>query len=46
VLDLCDRIGPTLSEPDRAAAAARFATTARYEWMFWEMGLRQESWPV
>jgi thiaminase/transcriptional activator TenA len=21
-------------------------TTARYEWMFWDMGHRQERWPV
>jgi thiaminase/transcriptional activator TenA len=46
VLDLCDRLGPTLSEADRAAAAARFAVTARYEWMFWEMGWRREQWPL
>jgi thiaminase/transcriptional activator TenA len=46
VLDLTDRIGPTLSATDRTAAAARFATTARYEWMFWDMGWRQEAWPV
>ena len=46
VLDLTDRVGPTLSDADRAAAAARFATTARYEWMFWEMGLTREAWPV
>ena len=46
VLDLTDRLGPSLSEADRAAAAARFRTTARYEWMFWEMGLTREAWPV
>ncbi len=46
VLDLTDRLGPTLSQADRAAAAARFAVTARYEWMFFEMGLTREPWPV
>ncbi|MBA3328532.1 MAG: thiaminase II [Solirubrobacterales bacterium] len=46
VLDLTDDLGPQLSEADRAAAARRFAVTARYEWMFWDMGLRQERWPV
>ncbi|MEA2183069.1 MAG: hypothetical protein QOF69_2254, partial [Solirubrobacteraceae bacterium] len=25
---------------------ARFTVTARYEWMFWDMGWRQETWPV
>jgi len=46
VLDLTDRIGETLSDADRGAAGARFAVTARYEWMFWEMGWRREAWPV
>ncbi|MEA2232659.1 MAG: hypothetical protein QOD83_2475 [Solirubrobacteraceae bacterium] len=46
VLELTDRLGRGLSEADRAAAAARFTVTARYEWMFWEMGWRQETWPV
>ena len=46
VLHLADHLGPTLSDADRAAAAARFATTARYEWMFFEMGLVRESWPL
>ncbi len=46
VLDLTDRLGPSLSDADRAAAAARFRTTARYEWMFFEMGLTREVWPV
>lgn len=46
VLDAADALGPTLSPADRAAAAARFATTSRYEWMFWDMGLRRETWPV
>jgi thiaminase (transcriptional activator TenA) len=23
-----------------------FVTTSRYEWMFWDMGYRQEAWPV
>jgi thiaminase (transcriptional activator TenA) len=23
-----------------------FRATSRYEWMFWEMGYRQEAWPV
>jgi len=46
VLDLTDRIGSTLSDADRAAAAERFTMTARYEWMFWEMGSQREAWPV
>jgi len=23
-----------------------FLTTSRYEWMFWDMGYREETWPV
>lgn len=46
VLDLTDRVGSTLSTVDRAAAARHFAATARYEWMFWDMGLRRERWPL
>lgn len=46
VLDLTDRVGASLSRADRAAAAARFAVSARYEWMFWDMGWRREAWPV
>jgi thiaminase (transcriptional activator TenA) len=46
VLDLTDRIGPQLGEAERARVAHHFATTSRYEWMFWEMGLRRERWPI
>jgi thiaminase/transcriptional activator TenA len=46
VLSLTDEIGPDLSGPEEANVAERFRTTARYEWMFWDMGYRKESWPV
>ena len=46
VLDLTDRIGPELSAAERERMAAHFATTSRYEWMFWDMGLRRERWPI
>jgi len=46
VLALTDRLGPALSQPQRASAARHFATTSRYEWMFWEMGYRRERWPI
>ncbi len=46
VLELADAIGERLSPDDRAACAARFRITARYEWMFWDMGWRREAWPV
>ncbi len=31
---------------EQAGAAAREGTRRRYEWMFWDMGYREESWPV
>ncbi len=46
VLDLTDRIGPDVSASDEAKMTKHFRTTARFEWMFWDMGYRQEAWPV
>jgi thiaminase/transcriptional activator TenA len=46
VISLTDRLGPELSPGERGRAAERFVTTSRYEWMFWDMGYRQERWPI
>ena len=46
VLELTDRIGADLVERERERVRAHFATTSRYEWMFWDMGWRREAWPV
>ncbi|UXA16038.1 thiaminase II [Mycobacterium sp. SMC-4] len=46
VLHLADRIGPSLTSDEEAVARAHFVTTARYEWMFFDAGHRQEKWPV
>jgi thiaminase/transcriptional activator TenA len=46
VLEFADRLGPHLSDQERGRVADRFATTSRYEWMFWDMGYRQERWPT
>ncbi len=46
VLALTDRLGPGLSPAMRASVAQHFATTSRYEWMFWDMGYRRERWPI
>jgi len=40
--DVATRLGPA----ERAAMTRHFVTTSRYEWMFWDMGLRREGWPV
>lgn len=46
VLALADEIGSDLTATEGAKVAERFAATARFEWMFWDMGYRQEAWPV
>lgn len=46
VLALTDRLGPGLTPAEEARMHQRFRTTSRYEWMFWEMGYRRETWPV
>ena len=46
VLDLTDQLGRELSAAERARMHQHFRTTSRYEWMFWDMGYRQQSWPV
>lgn len=46
VLKLADRTGPTLSPNQEAVARAHFATTARYEWMFFDAAYRREDWPL
>jgi thiaminase/transcriptional activator TenA len=46
VLSLTDRLGAELSVAEQGRAARHFNITARYEWMFWEMGYRRERWPL
>jgi thiaminase/transcriptional activator TenA len=46
VLDLTNRVGAGLGERDRHALTEHFIATSRYEWMFWDMGFRQEQWPL
>ncbi len=46
VLDVTDRLGPELAPAERARVHQHFRATSRYEWMFWDMGYREESWPV
>ena len=46
VLELTDRVGAELSAVERRRAVGHFATTARYEWMFWDAAWRGEGWPV
>jgi thiaminase (transcriptional activator TenA) len=46
VLDATDEMAKPLGSAEREAMQRHFITTSRYEWMFWEMGYRQERWPV
>src|SRR5499427_6939902 len=46
VLECTDSIGRQLGPAERDAMTRHFVTTSRYEWMFWDMGLRREGWPV
>lgn len=46
VLAMADEVGLTLTAADEARARAHFATTARYEWMFWNAAWHRERWPV
>ena len=46
VLAVTDELGPGLAAPERDRLHRHFRTSSRYEWMFWDMGYRMESWPV
>jgi len=46
VIALTDRVGENLSTSERDSMLGNFQTTARYEWMFWDMGHRQQQWPI
>jgi len=46
VIAVADRLGPGLGAAEAARVRQHFVTTSRYEWMFWDMGYRQENWPV
>lgn len=46
VLAATDAIGETVSGAELARMRHHFTTTSRYEWMFWDGGYREETWPV
>jgi thiaminase/transcriptional activator TenA len=45
VLSATDKVAAGLRSPELEAMRGHFLTTSRYEWMFWDMGLRCEAWP-
>lgn len=46
VLDATDTTAAALKPAELDAMRRQFVVTSRYEWMFWEMGYRRESWPI
>ncbi len=46
VLACTDALAEGLRDHEREAMRRHFVTTSRYEWMFWDMGWRRETWPV
>jgi thiaminase/transcriptional activator TenA len=46
VLAATDVVAAPLRPADREAMHRHVLVTARYEWMFWDMGWNQQSWPV
>jgi thiaminase/transcriptional activator TenA len=46
VRDVADELGPGLTPAERALMHRHFRATSRFEWMFWDMGFREETWPV
>ena len=46
VLDLVDRVGPTLGPDEEERARGLLVVTARYEWVFWDAAYRGERWPL
>jgi thiaminase (transcriptional activator TenA) len=46
VIAVADRLGGDLARAERERARRHFRATSRYEWMFWDMGYRQENWPL
>jgi len=41
-----DALGDQLGRGERGRCAVHFATTTRYEWMFWDAAYHQLDWPV
>ena len=46
VLNLTDDIGRTLTEDEQERVAAHFVMAARFEYLFWDMGYRQQGWEI
>jgi thiaminase (transcriptional activator TenA) len=46
VLALTDQVAATLTPADRERVTQHFIMTSRFEYLFWDMGYRQQTWEV
>jgi thiaminase/transcriptional activator TenA len=46
VLGLADQVATTETSEDRERVAQHFVMTSQFEYMFWDMGYRQQVWEV
>ena len=46
VLAVTDRLGEEVAVTEKQRMHEHFRVTARYEWMFWDMGYQQQRWPL
>lgn len=46
VIDLMNRIAETLTAEERERVAEHFVMTSRFEYLFWDMGYRCQSWEL
>lgn len=46
VIVLVNRLAETLTAEDKERMAAHFVMTARFEYLFWDMGYRRQAWEV
>jgi thiaminase/transcriptional activator TenA len=46
VLDANDKTASRLQRAELDMMRRHFIVTSRYEWMFWDMGYRRETWPI
>ena len=46
VIAVTDKLAAEITAGERDRVRRHFRATSRYEWMFWDMGYRQERWPL
>ena len=46
VLALTDQVADTVTTADRERIAQHFIMTSRFEYLFWDMGYRQQAWEI